>query len=263
MSEKNQNFTDKREKVTVLIPCCNSEDVIGDCLESVKWADEIFIVDSGSTDKTLDIAKKYTDRIVHHEYINSATQKNWAIPQCTHPWVLIVDTDERVTPKLRDEIFSKLKAGHSYSGFRIYRLNHFLGYRIRFSGWQNDCVLRLFKKDCGRYQDREVHADIILNGKCAYLKNKLIHFTFSSFEQYMKKFDRYTTWAAGDRDKITGKVGWRHLALRPALRFFKQYILKLGFLDGLPGLVVCTLAGYSVFLKYAKLWERRVKDKRQ
>lgn len=253
----------QREKITVLIPCCDSEKVIEDCLESVKWADEIFVVDSGSKDKTLEIAKKYTDKIVVHEYINSATQKNWAIPQCSHSWILIVDTDERVPPELRDEILEKLSSNHKYSGFKIYRLNHFLGYRIKYSGWQNDCVLRLFKRDLGRYQDREVHADIILNGDWTYLKNKLIHFTFSSFEQYMKKFDRYTSWAAGDRDKITKTVRWHHLALRPAARFVKQYILKFGFLDGIPGLIVCSLAAYSVFLKYAKLWERRVKDKIQ
>jgi glycosyltransferase involved in cell wall biosynthesis len=252
-----------REKITVLIPCYNSEHIIRDCLESVKWADEIFIVDSGSTDKTLDIAKEYTSKIVQHEYVNSATQKNWAIPQCTHQWILIVDTDERVSPALKDEILDKLKGNHPYSGFKIYRLNHFLGFRIRYSGWQNDCVLRLFKRDFGRYQDREVHADIILNGKWTYLKNKLIHYTFTSFDQYMKKFDKYTTWASIDRDKTTKKVKWYHLTIRPSFRFFKQYFLKLGFLDGIPGLIICTLAAYSVFLKYAKLWERRIKEKRQ
>jgi len=262
-TQKDISQKEKREKITVLIPTYNVEGIIRDCLESVKWADEIFIVDSYSSDKTLDIVREYTDRIVQHKYINSASQKNWAIPQCTHPWVLIVDTDERVTPELRDEILEKLKEEHPYAGFKIYRLNHFWGFKIRYCGWQNDCVLRLFKRDLGRYQDREVHADIILNGKWTYLKNKFLHWTFTSFDQYMKKFDRYTTWAAGDRDKVTKKVRWYHLTLRPAFRFFKQYILKLGFLDGVPGLVLCILASYSVFLKYAKLWERRVKEKRQ
>lgn len=251
----------ERAKLTVLIPCCNSEKVIRDCFESIKWADEIFVVDSGSTDKTLDIAKEYTNRIVHHEYINSATQKNWAIPQCAHEWVLIIDTDERVTPELKEEILEKLKYSGDYDGFKIYRINHFLGHRINYCGWQNDCVLRLFKRDKGRYQDREVHADIILDGKWAYLKHKFLHFTFQDFDQYMKKFNTYTTWASGDRDKVTSALGFTQIFFRPVFRFFKQYILKKGFLDGIPGLIVCMLAAFSVFLKYAKLWDRRERQK--
>jgi glycosyltransferase involved in cell wall biosynthesis len=247
----------ERQKLTVLVPTFNEEGNIRACLEAVKWADEIFIVDSYSTDRTLEIAREYTDRIVQHEYVNSAAQKNWAIPQARHPWVLIVDADERVTPALRDEILQILISNSPCAGYTIYRQNHFMGKPIRFCGWQRDRVLRLFKRDAGRYEDKEVHANIILNGSTSLLKNKLLHFTFTSFEQYMKKFDRYTAWAAGDRSKRTPRVRWHHLALRPAWRFLRQYILQLGFLDGMAGFIICTLAAYSVFLKYAKLWDRQ------
>jgi hypothetical protein len=171
--------------------------------------------------------------------------------------VLIVDADERVTPALREEILATLTSQHPYDGYSIYRQNHFLGKTIRFCGWQRDRVLRLFKRDIGRYEDKEVHANVIVNGRTGVLKNKLLHYTFSSFEQYLRKFDRYTTWAASDRGKKTARVRWHHLTLRPAFRFFRQYVLQLGFLDGKTGLIICALAAYSVFLKYAKLWERQ------
>ena len=252
----------QRQKLTVLAPTFNEEKNIRPCLESVKWADEIFVVDSFSTDRTVEIAREFTDRVVQHEYVNSAAQKNWAIPQAAHPWIMIVDSDERVTPGLRDEILKVLeKDGGGYDGFYIFRINHFLGKRINHCGWDRDDVLRLFRRDLGRYQEREVHADVILKGKTRHLKNKLLHYTFSSFDQYLKKMNRYAAWAAGDRAKKTRTVRWYHLTLRPAFRFFKQYILRKGFLDGKEGLMLCILAAYSVFLKYAMLYERRRKGK--
>lgn len=247
-----------REKISVLVPTFNEERNIGACLETVRWADEIVVVDSFSTDRTREIAGEVAHRIIEHEYVNSATQKNWAIPQLAHPWVLIVDADERVTAELRDEILATLEDSRGLDGFRIRRLNHFMGKRVRFCGWQKDSVLRLFRRDLGRYQDREVHADVMIeSGKVGRLRGKLLHYTFDSFEQYMRKFDRYTSWAAGDRGKHTKRVRWHHLLLRPAWRFFRQYVLKLGFLDGLTGLIICKMAAHSVFMKYAKLWERQ------
>ncbi|MCE5228009.1 glycosyltransferase family 2 protein [bacterium] len=253
-----------RSTLTVLIPTFNEQANIRDCLASVAWADEIFVVDSFSTDQTPELAKAAGARVTQHEYVNSATQKNWALPQATHPWVLIVDADERVTPGLRDEILAILEAdargdASVMDGYRIGRLNHFLGRRVRYCGWQNDNVLRLFRRDLGRYQDRQVHADVeIKTGRIGRLRAKFLHYTFATFDQYMRKFDRYTTWAAGDRGRRTKRVGVQHLALRPAGRFLKQYVLKRGFLDGRIGLVVCSLAAYSVFMKYAKLLERQL-----
>lgn len=251
----------QRARITVLIPTFNEEANLSACLDSVAWADELFVVDSFSADRTREIATGRGARVVQHEYVNSATQKNWAIPQATHPWVLIVDADERVTPQLRDEIEAILESDEAVcDGYRIGRLNHFLGYRIRYCGWQNDTCLRLFRRDKGRYQDRQVHADVIVEGRVGRLRNQLLHYTFDSFEQYMRKFDRYTTLAAGDRAKRTPTVRWHHLTLRPMARFFKQYIIKRGFLDGMAGLVLCLLASYSVFMKYAKLLERHIQE---
>ena len=256
--------TPPRTKITALLPTCNEQANIADCIASVQWADEVFVVDSFSDDSTPELARSAGARVVQHEYVNSATQKNWSIPQCTHPWVLIVDSDERVTPELRDEILGILEAdarkdaAPPMDGYRVWRLNHFLGRRVRYCGWQNDRCLRLFRRDLGRYQDRQVHADVMISsGRVGRLRGRLLHYTFTSFDQYMRKFDRYTTQAAGDRAQTTETVRWYHLTLRPAGRFLKQYLLKLGFLDGMTGLVLCQLAAFSVFLKYAKLYELR------
>lgn len=251
----------QRPRISALIPTYNEETNIADCLESVRWADEILVVDSFSTDRTMQTAREYTDHVLQHAYENSAAQKNWAIPQCAHPWVLVVDADERVTPELRDEILALLESGPTLSGYHIRRLNHFMGRQIHFCGWQHDSCIRLFKRDVARYQDRHVHADVELDTKPGQLKNKLIHYTFRSFDQYMVKFNRYTDWAAKDRAKKTRRVGIRHLLGRPAFRFFKQYFIKQGFRDGRAGLIVCGMAAFSVFLKYAKLWEIQQKEK--
>jgi glycosyltransferase involved in cell wall biosynthesis len=252
-----------REKITVLIPVFNEEKNIRGAIESARWADEILVVDSFSTDNTVKIAREMGARILQHEYKNSASQKNWAIPQASHEWVMILDADERITPALREEILQFLENPGPIVGLRINRANHFMGRPIRFSGWQDDKVLRVFRRDKGRYLDREVHADVVVDGPVRVVKSKLYHNTFESFDQYMRKFDRYTTWAAGDRAKTTSQVTFVHLFLRPCWRFFRQYFLRFGFLDGKPGLIVCMLAAFSVFLKYAKLWERLEKSKRR
>lgn len=245
-----------RAPLTVIVPTFNEERNLPDCLASADFADEILVMDSFSTDRTLEIARERGARIVQHEYENSAAQKNRAIPLASHPWVLIVDADERVTPELRAEILRELEAPRA-EGYVIPRRNHFLGRRVRFSGWRNDKCLRLFLRDRGRYQDRNVHADVELDGRVARLRGALEHHTFESFDRYMRKFDRYTAWAARDRAKRTPEVGFRHLALRPAARFLRQYVFKLGFLDGRTGLVISGLAAFSVFMKYARLWEIR------
>jgi len=173
----------------------------------------------------------------------------------------VLDCDERVTPELRREIEAVLENDGPADGYRIRRVNHFLGRRIRGCGWQRDWPLRLFRRDRGRYQDRHVHADIEFpDGRPARverLRAPLLHYTFWSFDQYLKKFDTYTVRASRDREKTTPRVRFWHLTLRPAWRFARQYVLLGGFRDGLHGLVICWMAAHSVFMKYARLWERQ------
>ena len=246
-----------RNKLTALIPCRNEEENIGECLESVKWADEIFVVDSFSTDKTVEIAKTFTDRVIQHEYVNSATQKNWAIPQASNEWVLIVDSDERVTPDLREEIEAVLSSNPRYEGYYIPRKNFFLGKEVKYGGWgfENDLNIRLFRRERVKYEDKEVHADIILDGEAGKLKEPFLHYSYNRLGQYVKKMARYTDWAASDVIKKRQKIGISHLLFRPLFTFFKMYVLKLGFLDGIRGIILAVLSSYYVYIKYAKAWE--------
>jgi glycosyltransferase involved in cell wall biosynthesis len=250
------------EKLTAIIPVFNEERNLDDCLRALTWADEILVVDSFSRDGTLSIARRYTDRILQHEYINSATQKNWTIPQAGHDWVLIVDADERVTDALREEIRRVLSTtgGPACDGYRIRRQTYFWGKPIRYCGWQNDRVLRLFNRHKGRYEEKEVHADVVVSGKIGELRSPLIHYTYRDFNQYFAKFQRYTDWGAMELQKRGARARWYHLLLHPVFRFFRMYVLQRGFLDGLHGLVLCLLASFSVFTKYAKLWERNLKE---
>lgn len=251
-------FIMAREKLTALIPTFNEEDNIRDCLESVKWADEILIVDSYSNDKTLEIARSYTDRIIQHEYINSATQKNWAIPQARHEWVLIVDSDERVTEELKNEIEKALsKDSDDINGYYIPRKNFFLGKEIKHGGWefQHDLNLRLFKRDFGRYENKEVHADIIIKGRKGKIGSPFLHYSYKTIAPYLKKLERYTNWAALDVAKKGKRIGWQQFVFRPTGTFIKMFVLKLGFLDGIHGLILALFSSYYVYIKYVKAWE--------
>lgn len=254
-------------KLSVLVPVFNEEANLPACLESVREiADEIFVVDSFSTDRTLEIAKSFGARIVQHEYVNSAAQKNWAIPQCQHDWVLIIDADERMTPELCAEVKELLNrpAGPDCDGYFVVRRNFFLGGEIRHGGWETNDVQRLFRRDMGRYAERDVHADVEVRnaggvpGRSGSLKNKLDHITCSldGLNRYFQRFNRYTTQAAERYHREGRQPHIWNFFLHPGWEFFKMYVLKLGFLDGIPGLAVCSFCAFTRFVRYMKLYAR-------
>ncbi|MFI5172805.1 MAG: glycosyltransferase family 2 protein [Chitinophagales bacterium] len=243
-------------KLTAIIPVKNEVHNIEAVLESVKWCDEILVVDSYSTDATVELAKKYTDRIIQSEYVNSASQKNRAIPLAKYEWILLVDADERVTPELKNEIEQILSSDKiEYDAFWIYRKNYFMGVEIRYSGWQNDKVIRLFKRDTSRYEEKHVHAEVKTSGKTGKLKNKLVHYTFKDILHYLEKLDRYSTWSAEDAAKKNVHPNLFHFVIKPRFRFFKHYFLKLGILDGYPGFIISALSAQSVLMRYIKLYD--------
>jgi glycosyltransferase involved in cell wall biosynthesis len=249
-----------RRSLTAIVPTYNEEATLRGCLESVRFADEILVVDSFSTDATLAIAREHGARILQHEYVYSARQKNWAIPQAAHEWILLVDSDERVTPGLRDEILALLAGGPRHDGYWIRRANHFLGRRIRHCGWGTDRVIRLFRRDRARYQDREVHAEIDLPGPLPVLRNPLEHHSFRSFGQYFRKLQLYSEWGAAQLHRQGRRSGPVSILLRPILRFLKMYVVRLGFLEGTHGLALSMLGAFTVYLKYARLWEMTLAD---
>lgn len=251
-----------REKVSVIVTTYNEEANIAGCLESVAWADEVLLVDSYSTDRTLEIAAGFDVKVLQREYFGSAAQKNWSIDRVSHDWVLIIDADERVPPPLAAEILRTLSEPQQVNGFYIRRENIFIDQVVRHSGWSTDKVVRLFRRGKGRYPNRRVHADLEIEGPVPVLRNPFTHHTFRSFDQYFPKFLNYAEWGAAQAFRDGREAGVTELAGRPLWRFVRTYVVQLGFLDGKHGLVLCLLQAFGVFLKYARLWEYNIRSRR-
>ena len=247
-------------KLSVLLPTYNEDTMLVNCLESVKWADEILVVDSFSTDQTLKIAERYGARIIQHEYINSARQKNWSILQCAHAWVLQIDADERLEPVLQDEIRNLLaNPPADMDGYKINFKHHILGKWVRHVGLYPEYHLRLFRRDMGRFQDREVDAHVIVPGKVGALQGHILHFGVESISQRLRAVDRYTRYEADEREKQGRYYSWFNVTIRPPAAFFYYYLYKLGFLEGVRGLILAVLKADFIFWTYAKLWEKEVR----
>ncbi len=251
-----------RLPVSVIITTYNEAINVAECIESALWADEILLVDSYSKDATVEIARRYPIAILEREYFGSAAQKNWAMDRVQHEWVLIVDADERVTEGLAREILTTLATQPTVNGFYICRENVFVDRVIRHSGWSTDKVVRLFRKDKGRYPNRRVHADLEIEGPVPVLGEPFLHHTFRNFEQYFPKFLNYAEWGAAQAFRDGRRAGLAEIAFRPWWRFVRTYWVQLGFLDGMHGFVLCTLQSFGVFLKYARLWEYGLRARR-
>ncbi|HSM52024.1 MAG TPA: glycosyltransferase family 2 protein [Thermoanaerobaculia bacterium] len=246
----------------MIVTTYNEEVNIAGCLESVGWADEVLLVDSYSTDRTLEIAAGFDVKVLQREYFGSAAQKNWSIDRVSHDWVLIIDADERVPLPLAAEILRTLSEPQQVNGFYIRRENIFIDEVVRHSGWSTDKVVRLFRRGKGRYPNRRVHADLEIDGPVPVLRNPFTHHTFRSFDQYFPKFLNYAEWGAAQAFRDGRKAGITELVGRPVWRFLRTYVVQLGILDGKHGLVLCMLQGFGVFLKYARLWEYNIRSRR-
>ncbi len=246
------------EKLTVIIPCKNKAENIQECINSaLKIADEVLVADSGSTDQTLDIVRSLGPyRIIEREYVNSGDFKNWAIPQASHPWVMILDGDERIPDDMAQEIRERISGNPKHDGYWVYRTNYFMGHRIRFSGWRNDKVMRLFRRDQGVYTGGTDHAEVtIRSGRIGALKHRMLHFTYWNYDQYFNKFQRYTTYQAEKWEREGRRFSMAKMFFNMPMRFLHNYIFRLGFLDGVAGLQVCLLTGFYSFMKQARLWQ--------
>jgi glycosyltransferase involved in cell wall biosynthesis len=241
-------------KVTAIIPTFNEAHNIAAAIHSVQWASEIIVIDSFSTDKTVEIAKSLGAKVVQHEYENSAAQKNRAIPMAQNEWVFILDADERVTPTLEQEIKELLKKEPLHQAYWIFRSNDFMGKRIHFSGWQGDKVIRLFKKDLCVYENKRVHAEVVCQGSVGFLKQKLLHNTYLGIDHYIQKLNRYAQWQAEDCLQKGKRINLFVFIAKPTFRFVKHYFIQQGFRDGIPGFVISVLQSYAVFMRYVKLW---------
>ena len=247
-----------KQPLTVIVPCKNEQLNIRACIESfVELADEILIADSGSSDLTMELASTFEKvRIIEREYITSGDFKNWAIPQATHEWVLIVDADERITPQLTEEIQLTLSRGALYDGYWINRDNHFMGHPLRYGDARTDRVLRLFHRDRGRYHGPSDHGEVeISSGKIGTLKGSMLHYSIWDYDQLHAKLSRYTKLQAQQWDEAGKDTSWFKLLVRPMWRFFREYILQGAILDGKAGIQTAWICAFYSFNKQARLWE--------
>jgi glycosyltransferase involved in cell wall biosynthesis len=228
-------FMHTQNKISVVIITGNEENNIKDCLKSAKWADEIIVVDSESTDSTVQIAKEFTDKVVVHKWEGYASQKAFAISLSKNEWVLSLDADERVTESLAKEILETELT--PYNGYYIKRDNFFLGKLIRGCGWGNDLQLRLFKKSETKLSDRMVHEKFIVNGSTSKLKNSFSHYSYTNLKDAFVKINNYSTLEANEK---VGKktVNLFTLLFSPPFYFLHHLIIRKGFLDGIYGVII-------------------------
>ncbi len=252
------------QKLSVAIITCNEESNIRRTLESIKWADEIVVVDSGSTDKTTDICREYTDKVIHQDWLGFSRQKNLAIEKTSGDWVLSLDADEPIEQALAEEIRGIISSPDSLDGYRVPRKTFFLGKQVRYGGWYPDYNLRLFRRGKGRFEDRAVHEAIKVQGMIGNTRHALLHYAYPDIASYMSSIDKYSSLAVSvmaEKGISDYKSGWVNILFRPMLTFALKYIFRLGFLDGKRGLVLNLFHSYYVFAKYAKAWEWRERSR--
>lgn len=241
-------------ELSVIIITKNEADNIRACLESVNWADEIIVVDSGSSDDTVNICKALGAQVhITADWPGFGIQKNRALSHATCEWVLSLDADERVTPGLRSEIESALNDAHGHDAFRVPRLSSFCGRYMRHSGWYPDFVTRLFQRGSARFSDDLVHESLIVNGSVGKLRQPLLHETFRDLEELLAKINQYTTAGARMLNEKNKTATLKKAVGHAVWAFFRTYIIRAGFLDGREGFMLAVSTAESTYYRYAKL----------
>lgn len=241
-------------KCSVTIIAKNEAADIGEALASVGWADEIVVVDSESTDETVAIARKVTDRVVVRPWSGYVAQRNFAASLATHDWILSLDADERVTPALAEEIQATL-ANPAHPAYCMPRVTWHLGRWIRSTDWYPDTQLRLYDRRVARWTGQYVHEALTVDGSIGQLRGELQHFAYRDISDHLETIDRYTTLAARQMRDNGRRAGLLQLAGHPPLAFLRNYFALGGIRDGIPGFIISTMNAYYVFLKFAKLRE--------
>jgi glycosyltransferase involved in cell wall biosynthesis len=251
--------SDSLPSITVLLPTFNNEKILKPTLESIKDADELLVVDSFSTDGTVELVTSYGARVIQHVYINSAKQKNWAVPQCRNEWVLQIDSDEVLEPGALDEIRRSIAlAPPEVHCFKMARKNHMLGEWIRFGGIYPDWEHRVFRRDLGRWSDREVHSNIRVTGEIRTLKSQILHYGMPNLSKQIKNLDRYTRYEADELRKKNRKFSYMKWIVFPWLVFFHRYLWLQGFRDGWRGFFLASYIAFYYFISQSKLKELEV-----
>ncbi len=239
-------------KITATIITLNEERNIARAIESLRCADEILIVDSGSTDRTVELAEKLGVRVMEAGWLGYAAQKNWAAEHASNDWILSLDADEALSEALEAEIWALKKTGPEFDVYTMPRLARYLGRWIYHSGWYPDRKIRLYHREKAKWIGDFVHESVHTKGRVGHLQSNILHFTCESLSEHVKTMDRYTTLAAQELAARKVKVSSWHLLMDPFWTFTKTYVLQRGFLDGPEGLTIAQMAAFYTFLKYSK-----------
>lgn len=243
-------------KLSVVVLTKNEEPCIAECLESVKWADEIIVVDDGSTDKTLEIVKRYNAKVFIRRMDIEGKHRNWAYAQARNPWVLSLDADETVTPELKEEI-QRVIQSQEFAAYDIPLRNYISNYWVKHGGWYPAAKVRLFSKDKFKYEEALVHPRVFIDGKCGHLKSDIVHKGYPDLEHFLNSVNRQSTlearkWINSGRKMSLGHAAWRALD-----RFFRRYIRKKAYKDGLYGFIIAFFDTLYQILSYAKYIEMK------
>ncbi|UFS68640.1 glycosyltransferase family 2 protein [Geomonas sp. RF6] len=247
-------------KITATIIALNEEANIGSCLASLDFADEIVVVDSGSTDRTEEICRAHPRvRFVRHSWEGYGRQKNVAATLASHDWIFNIDADERVSPRLKESILSATLG--DVPCYKVARENYFGERWIRRCGWYPDYNMRLYDRRRSSFSERSVHESLVTEGPVEILSGNLVHMTYSGISDYLLRMDKYSTLAANELVKAGKKPGVLHLVGKPLFTFLKMYLLKLGFLEGYTGFLLSMLYSHYTFYKYGKAIELNKSEK--
>lgn len=239
--------------VTVVIAAHNEAANIVDCIESVRWAAEVIVVENDSTDDTIERARSAGAKVVSNPFETIGGQRNAAIETASSEWIIVVDADERASPELGEEVRATI-GDATFFAYRVPRRNLFLGSEVRHGGWDRDRPIRLFRSHL-RYDGSRVHEHVVVSGDVGELRNTLSHEPYPSIDSYLEKLERYSGWWAEDKYERGRRTSPGSMWVRSRIRFAKMYFLELGFLDGEAGIILAALASMSVMTKYARLWE--------
>ncbi|MBI4566075.1 MAG: glycosyltransferase family 2 protein [Planctomycetes bacterium] len=243
-------------RISAVVICGNEEANIGDCLDSVTWCDEIVVVDSMSTDRTAEIARRFTDKVLQRPWPGYVAQKNFALEQATGDWIVSLDADERCTPELREELLRVLAEADGIDGFLVKRHVHYLGRWINHGGWYPDYKLRIVRRGRARWTGDDPHDKLVTEGRTRDLEGELTHTTYRDFAHQLRVIGRFSDivvdgWIRKGRPPSLFKA-----LFHPPIKFLECYVWKLGFLDGWPGFVIAAASAFYVFTKHVKHRER-------
>lgn len=252
----------KKLPISACVTTFNEEHNMHRCLKSLAWCEEIVVLDSFSTDRTVEICREYTDKVDQHAWQGYIGQKNLIRKMATRDWLLFVDADEEISPELRDEIIREFGRGPGDTcGYEFPRMVNYMGRWIRHGEWYPDVKLRLFRKDRGRSGGQEPHDQVFVNGPVQRLRGHLYHYTYDDLHDHVETMNRFSTITAREKYKEGQRFAWIDFVFRPPIRFVRGFFLKRGFLDGTRGFLIALISAVGVYVKYAKLWELEISEK--